>query len=71
MAENVHPGFGGGLCYEIDLLEANRNAMQTAIHTQLGGAIGSGQCDRNGYTWPAINRGRRACDAAMRRGKVP
>ena len=48
MAENVKPGYGGGTCYEIDLLEANNNAMQSAIHTQLGGTIGSGQCDRNG-----------------------
>ena len=78
MAENVKPGVGGGTCTEIDLLEANNNAMQTgaspllshptfhlrareylirvdrvcvplaAIHTELGGAFGSGNCDRNG-----------------------
>ena len=43
-------------------LEANSNAMQTAMHTQLGGgAVGSGACDRNGCfqktggpnSWPA------------------
>ncbi len=33
MAENVRPGLGGGTCTELDLLEANNNAMQTAIHT--------------------------------------
>ena len=27
MAENVAPGYGGETCYEIDLLEANSNAM--------------------------------------------
>lgn len=48
VAENVAPGYNGGTCYEIDLLEANSNAMQAAVHTQLGGSIGSGQCDRNG-----------------------
>ena len=48
MAENVKPGYGGGTCYEIDLLEANNNAMQSAIHTEVGGAFGSGNCDRNG-----------------------
>jgi len=48
MAENVRPGYGGGTCTEIDLFEANNNAMQTAIHTQLGGTYGSGNCDRNG-----------------------
>jgi hypothetical protein len=31
-----------GTCYEIDLLEANNNAMQSAIHTETGGAFGSG-----------------------------
>jgi hypothetical protein len=48
MAENVAPGYGEGMCTEIDLLEANRHSMQTAIHTQLGGTYGSGNCDRNG-----------------------
>ncbi len=48
MAENVRPGYGGGTCTELDLFEANNNAMQTAIHTELGGSYGSGNCDRNG-----------------------
>ena len=48
MAENVRPGYGGGVCTELDMLEANNNAMQTAIHTQTGGSFGSGNCDRNG-----------------------
>lgn len=26
MAENKAKGFGGGMCYELDLLEANNNA---------------------------------------------
>ena len=46
MAENVKPGLGGKLCIEVDLLEANNHAMQTAIHTELGGAYGSGNCAR-------------------------
>jgi hypothetical protein len=28
-AENVHPGIDGGLCVELDLLEANNHAIQT------------------------------------------
>ena len=48
MAENVRPGFDGEMCTELDLLEANNHAMQAAIHTELGGSYGSGQCDRNG-----------------------
>mmetsp|Transcript_69117 Transcript_69117/g.114902 ORF Transcript_69117/g.114902 Transcript_69117/m.114902 type:complete len:523 (+) Transcript_69117:12-1580(+) len=48
MAENVAPGFAGGPCVEVDVLEANRDALQTAIHTENGGSYGSGNCDRNG-----------------------
>ncbi|KAL1515100.1 hypothetical protein AB1Y20_004163 [Prymnesium parvum] len=48
MAENVGVGYGGGVCYEIDIFEANNNAMQSALHTKLGGEFGSGECDRNG-----------------------
>ena len=48
MAENVRPGFEEGMCTELDILEANNWAMQTAIHTELGGTYGSGNCDRNG-----------------------
>ena len=48
MAENVAPGWEGGMCTEVDILEANNHAMQTAIHTQTGGTYGSGNCDRNG-----------------------
>ena len=48
MAENIHPGIDGKLCIELDMLEANRHAMQAAIHTELGGEYGSGDCDRNG-----------------------
>ena len=49
MAENVKPGYEGGVCYELDLFEANSNAMQSAVHTEVGGGnVGSGQCDRNG-----------------------
>ncbi|KAL3926462.1 MAG: hypothetical protein SGPRY_003287 [Prymnesium sp.] len=48
MAENVQPGMDDGMCYELDLLEADNRAMQTAIHTELGGKYGSGNCDRNG-----------------------
>jgi len=48
MAENVHPGLNGATCTEIDLFEANNWAMQTALHTELGGSYGSGNCDENG-----------------------
>ena len=33
---------------QVDLFEANNHAMQTALHTELGGSYGSGNCDRNG-----------------------
>ena len=48
MAENIAPGWQGGMCTEVDILEANNHAMQTAIHTETGGSFGSGRCDRNG-----------------------
>jgi hypothetical protein len=48
MAENIRPGVDDDTCYEVDLLEANAAAMQSAIHTETGGAYGSGNCDRNG-----------------------
>ena len=49
MAENVRPGLAdGGLCTELDLLEANSHALQSAIHTELHGKFGSGNCDSNG-----------------------
>ena len=41
MAENVRPGFGGGTCYELDLLEANNNAMQT-VTSCLGTLVAIG-----------------------------
>ena len=48
MAENVAPGYRGQTCIEMDILEANSHAMQAAIHTEVGGEYGSGNCDRNG-----------------------
>ena len=48
MAENVRPGLNGELCVELDMLEANRVALQSAIHTELGGSYGSHRCDKNG-----------------------
>ena len=48
MAENVIPGLDGDMCIELDVLEANNWAMQTAIHTEQGGSFGSHKCDRNG-----------------------
>lgn len=48
MAENVIPGLDGEMCIELDVLEANNWAMQTAVHTEQGGKFGSGNCDRNG-----------------------
>ena len=35
-------------CYEWDLIEANREALQSALHVEAGGAFGSGKCDRIG-----------------------
>ena len=51
MAENIHPGIGGDMCTELDFLEANSHAMQTAIHTELGNSFGSRRCDRNGCVY--------------------
>lgn len=48
MAENTRPGLNGEECIEMDVLEANNWAMQTAVHTEQGGTYGSGNCDRNG-----------------------
>lgn len=42
------PGLDGGVCTELDLLQANNHAMQASIHTQAGGNYGSGNCDRDG-----------------------
>ena len=35
-------------CAEVDMMEANRDALQTALHTEAGGSFGSHQCDRIG-----------------------
>ena len=42
------PGLMGGPCTELDLVEANRVALQSTIHTVNDGSFGSGQCDRFG-----------------------
>jgi len=43
------PGWLGATCTELDLLEANQNALQSALHTETGtGSYGSGRCDRDG-----------------------
>ena len=44
-AEFAGAGYGGGMCTELDLIEANRVALQTAIHTERGDKFGSGRCD--------------------------
>lgn len=44
MAEHVAPGLDDETCYEIDLLEANSNVIQSAVHTEHEGFFGSGQC---------------------------
>ena len=41
-------GFGASECPEVDLVEANREAMQTAIHMESGGGFGTGKCNRIG-----------------------
>ena len=33
------------MCTELDILEGNRVALQSAIHTERGGEYGSGRCD--------------------------
>ena len=48
MAENTRPGLNDEECIELDILEANNWAMQTAIHTEQDGSYGSHNCDRNG-----------------------
>jgi len=48
MALSVGPGLHGGPCTEVDLIEANELAMQSAIHTESGGAFGVGRCNRHG-----------------------
>ena len=48
MAENRMPGLNDEMCIELDLLEANNWAMQTAIHTSEGNVFGGGDCDENG-----------------------
>lgn len=44
------PGMDGQTCTELDLLEGNANALQSAIHTEAAGEgdYGSGKCDRDG-----------------------
>ena len=48
MAATLIPGFEGGLCTELDILEGNRHVMQSTIHTEYKGRFGSGKCDSNG-----------------------
>ena len=48
MAQTPNPGIGGGLCTELDIFEANSYSLQSALHTQLRGSYGSGNCDSNG-----------------------
>jgi hypothetical protein len=48
MAHTVQPGFRGGMCTELDILEINSNAAQAAIHTQTGQSDGA--CDKWGCT---------------------
>ena len=48
MAHTLLPGIGGSVCTEIDVLEINNNAAQSAIHTETGGQYGSHRCDQNG-----------------------
>ena len=49
-AVSLIPGLGDETCTELDLVEANQNALQSAIHTQTGtiSSFGSKQCDRYG-----------------------
>jgi hypothetical protein len=48
-ALSLIPGMHGEVCTEIDLLEANQNSLQSALHTEPGvGSFGSGRCDKDG-----------------------
>ena len=67
MAENVIPGLDGEMCIELDVLEANNWAMQTAVHTEQGGKFGSGNCDRNGCFARALGPGSASTAPAVHR----
>ena len=49
-AVSLIPGLNDETCTELDLVEGNQNALQSAIHTQTGtiSSFGSKQCDRYG-----------------------
>jgi hypothetical protein len=48
MVATHKPGLHGGLCTEIDLIEADERSLQSAIHTKVGSRIGHGECEQNG-----------------------
>ena len=50
---------GGGACIELDLLEANRKAVQSTVHTQTGEGVGP--CNQWGC---AVNWGSKAATGA-------
>ena len=47
-AARLVPGLGGEMCVELDVIEANAHALQSAVHTEIGGTMGSKRCDRFG-----------------------
>ena len=48
-AGSLIPGLNGEPCLEMDIVEANENGLQSALHTETGGGtFGSGRCDRFG-----------------------
>lgn len=47
-AASLVPGLGGEMCVEVDAVEANSHALQSALHTEIGGTMGSKRCDRYG-----------------------
>ena len=45
MAHSFQPGFGGGPCTEVDIMEADNVAFSSALHTSRGSGSDGGRCN--------------------------